>query len=113
MIEAHEPRALVELALETYRAEILPELPADKRYVGAMIANALDIAARSLAAAAPQDDPLADISGTAPADTSRLARLIREDRVPIDDATLRASLRAAVERELAVRNPKVLTPRRP
>ena len=34
---------------ETYRDEILPALPPDKRYVGAMVANALDIAARSLA----------------------------------------------------------------
>ena len=47
------PRALLTIAAETFREEILADLPKDKRYAGAMTANALAIAERMLAAGDP------------------------------------------------------------
>lgn len=41
--------ALLDLATEMLRADLLPALPPEQRYAGAMIANALEIARRSLA----------------------------------------------------------------
>ena len=40
-------KALLSIALKTCRAEILEDLTGSKRYIGAMVANALDIAERS------------------------------------------------------------------
>lgn len=58
---------LLSVALETYQREILPHLPPDARYSGAMIANALGIAARQTAngVAFAQDarETLAALSG--------------------------------------------------
>ncbi len=46
--DAYATRALLELALTAYRQDLLGSLPASKRYLGAMVANALEIALRDL-----------------------------------------------------------------
>ena len=43
-----DPDALLDLAIETLRADVLPALQPEQRYAGAMIANALEIARRGL-----------------------------------------------------------------
>lgn len=103
------PGALLNIAIETYRAEILPALGAQHRYVAAMTANALEIAARANdrsedARVAPA---LGRIYGSEPATRDRLAADIRAGRV--SDAThpqLRAALGELLRAELAVRNPR-------
>ena len=44
-----DAHSLLAIALETYRAEILPAVPPEKRYTALMVANALAIAERELA----------------------------------------------------------------
>lgn len=41
-----DARGLLDIALSVYRAEVLPAIPASRRYEALMIANALAIAAR-------------------------------------------------------------------
>lgn len=103
------PGSLLEIAIETYRAEILPALGAQYRYVGAMTANALEIAARAHARSedARVAPALERIYGAEPATRGRLAADIRAGR--ISDAThpqLRAALGELLRAELAVRNPR-------
>jgi hypothetical protein len=45
-----DARNLLATALAAFRAEVLPVLPAEKRYVGLMIANALAMAEREISA---------------------------------------------------------------
>ena len=103
------PGSLLDTAIETYRAEILPALGAQHRYVAAMIANALEIAARTNDRS--EDERVAPalgrIYGSEPATRSRLATDIRAGR--ITDAThpqLRSALGELLRAELAVRNPR-------
>lgn len=117
MKDAHTPAALVALALETYRAEIVPALPPDQRYIGAMIANALEIALRSMGsdaeALAVVENAVLSSLGTGPApDAAQLVQDIRSDRTGMPDGDLRQSLLNLVEHELAVRNPRYLKARK-
>ena len=106
--------SLIELAAETLRSEIAPTLPAEKRYLAAMIGNALEIARREIitdgetAAWTLLDTLYPDGDGTA----ARLAADIRHgkfsDRTHAD---LRKNLRAILVSELKIRNPKFLSTR--
>jgi hypothetical protein len=107
--------ALLDLVGEAFKAEIAPSLPPDKRYLAAMMANALDIARREIAveeealALALLDSVYEDGDGT----LEQLARDIRSGAV--NDATnpdLRKRLRTHLESELAVRSPRFLASRR-
>lgn len=107
--------ALIGLAVEMLRAELLDALPAEKRYAGAMIANALDVArreiaddAREAAAWAILDKAYEEGEGTLEA----LARDIRAGEVD-DDAVngLRGLLRSLLIAELRVVNPRFLASR--
>jgi hypothetical protein len=49
MRNAPTAELLLSVALETYKRDVLPHLPSEARYSGAMIANALGIAARQSA----------------------------------------------------------------
>lgn len=105
---------LIELAVETLRADILASLPADKRYTAAMIINALEIARRDVLA----DDEAAAWSlldrlyPDGDGSSALLAADIRAGK--IGDAThptLRADLKSVLIAELRVRNPKFLASR--
>ncbi len=105
---------LVALAVETLKAEIVPHLPADKRYAAAMVANALDIARREITTT--DDSPLWALLDTTYDDgdgtPQQLATDIRAGAV--SEAThpgLGAKLRAIVVAELKVRNPRFLRSR--
>jgi hypothetical protein len=103
--------ALLDLVAEAFKGEIAPALPADKRYLAAMIGNALDIARREMAV---EEEALAfqlldhffdDGDGT----LQELSRAIRSGEV--NDKTnpdLRARLKAHLANELKVRNPRFL-----
>lgn len=117
MNDAHSPGALVAIALETYRAEIMPGLPPDQRYIGAMIANALEIALRSMGseaeALAVVENAVLSGLGTGPApNAAQLVHDIRADRTGMPDDNLRRALLNLVEHELAVRNPRYLKVRK-
>jgi len=106
--------ALLDLVADVFKREIAPALPADKRYLAAMIGNALEISRRALAV---EEEVLAfklldaiyeDGDGT----LQQLSRDIRSGVV--NDAThpqLRARLKAHLISELNVRNPRLVTMR--
>lgn len=106
--------ALLDLVADAFKSEIAPSLPADKRYLAAMIGNALDVSRREIA---QEEEALAfelldhffeDGDGT----LVQLARDIRSRKV--SDTThpdLRARLKAHLANELKVRNPRFLTSR--
>jgi hypothetical protein len=104
-----DAETLLALVAETLRAEIMPGLPADKRYTAAMMANALDIAARAIAveeeapALALLDTFYDDGDGT----LAGLAKDIRAGKVSEKThKDLRERLKAHLLAELAVRNPR-------
>ena len=106
--------ALLGLAAETLKAEIMTALPAEKRYAAAMIANALEVAAREIAGEAEAaqfallDAVYEDGDGT----LKRLAGDIRSGAVnDRSHPDLRARLKAQLIAELAVRNPRFLKSR--
>jgi len=103
--------ALLDLASEALRNEIAPSLPADKRYLAAMIGNALDIARREMAGEAEAatfallDAVYDDGDGT----LAQLAKDIRAGKVTDQSyADLRKRLKTQLMSELAVRNPRHL-----
>jgi hypothetical protein len=105
---------LIALAAETLKAEIVPTLPADKRYAAAMIANALDIARREITTAdeAPLWAILDQVYDDGDGTPQQLCEDIRAGTV--SEAThpgLGAKLRAVVVAELKVRNPRFLRTR--
>ena len=105
---------LLDLVAEAFKSEIAPALPAEKRYLAAMIANAIEVSRRAVAV---EDEALAfqlldavyeDGDGT----LAQLARDIRSGVV--NDAThpeLRARLKSHLANELKVRNPRFLASR--
>lgn len=106
--------SLLDLAQEVVREEIASAVPGDKRYLAAMLANALDIARREISGEAEAagfallDDVYDDGDGT----MHRLARDIRAGKV--GDAThadLRRRLKDVLVAELGVRNPRYLKAR--
>lgn len=106
---------LLELALATLKDELSPALPPEKRYAAAMVANAIEIAGREIAAAEGEqplwallDEVYDDGDGT----PGKLAADIRSGM--IDESTrpgLGKRLLAVLEAELAVTNPRFLAPR--
>ena len=114
MSKGKDPEALLALAAETLKAEIAPALPPEKRYAAAMVANALEIAARAAAVEEEAQafellDPFYEDGDGTLAD---LARDIRAGKISDEShPELRRRLRAHVVRELKVRNPRFLASR--
>ncbi len=114
MTDRLNAESLLDLVQETLRTEIMPSLPADKRYTVAMLANAIDIAQREVAVEADAlhlallDAFYEDGDGTL-ADMARQIRSgsISEEMYP----DIRKRLRAYLVHELQVRNPRFLISR--
>lgn len=108
------PEALLDLAAATLRDELLAALPADKRYVGAMLANAIDIARRGIAdeAETARFELLDDIYDDGDGTLAQLARDIRSGSITAKGHTdLPARLEKMLIAELAVANPRFLAAR--
>jgi hypothetical protein len=106
--------ALLDLATEMLRAEVLPALGPEHRYAGAMIANALDIARRDLAeeVEAAEWTLLDGLYEEGEGSTAQLARDIRAGTLPEGKARgLAAALRMLLIAELRVKNPRFLASR--
>ena len=108
------PDALLALAIEMLQADVLPALPPEQRYAGAMVANASAIARRGIpgdaeAAEWALMDKLYDDGEGSP---RQLALDIRDGSLPKAKSTnLAAALRAQLIEELRVANPKFLASR--
>lgn len=103
--------ALLDLATELLRAEVLPALGPEQRYAGAMIANALDIARRGLAeeVEAAEWALLDGLYEEGEGSMAQLARDIRAGTLPEGKAAgLADALRTLLIAELRVRNPRFL-----
>lgn len=106
-------RALIDIALETFQQEILTDLPPEKRYAGAMTANALAIASRRLTGQNPARDLLAYVGSRSGTDVETLAKAIRNGS--ISDAShpeLLPRLMEMLEAELRQTNPRFLASRK-
>jgi hypothetical protein len=116
---------LLAIARSTLLDKLLPRLPEDLRYDGLMIANAMAIGARELAARdTPAKNELARVGtllGERTADLSgaalhraltdanrRLAAAIRAGRFDEDRAALLTHLAQTAAEELAIANPRAL-----
>ncbi|NMG32486.1 DUF6285 domain-containing protein [Aromatoleum evansii] len=119
MREQPKGDALLATARQILRDDVLPALPADRKYALLMVMNAMSIAERQLRNGdAPEVQELAELrellddSKASPAEGNRqLARLLRAgagDPGAPQRAALFAHLRAAGRRRLAESNPKVL-----
>ena len=126
MNDRPDAQNLLETARKVFVAEIIPALPAASRYTALMIANAIAIAQREIAAGDASlvaergrlrtllPETAATPAGTALPDevagyNRRLAREIRAGRFDGDGrAVLLEHLRRATEEKLAVSNPKML-----
>jgi hypothetical protein len=112
-----EPDAcgLVTIALQTFRESILPVVPAEQRFEALMIANALSIAERELAAA-PEPGLAAAVggliggSGGLETVAPRLCAAIDESDfdTPERQAELRKVLWELTRARLSVSNPRLL-----
>jgi len=116
MFEPSDSRALLGLAAEVFRRDVLPGLDRERRYPGAMIANAMAIALRQLdrGGEAAERRLLAAVYGPSDrgADMARLANEIRAGTVSDEShAGLARGLRDLVIAELRERNPKFLASR--
>lgn len=108
-------RQLLEIAHKTYRSEILEELSGSKRYIGAMVANAMDIAARAL----ERDDPAKQLesltekpASSGSAELKSLAAAIRAGQISMaTHPELRDILLAYVRAKLEISNPRFLKQR--
>ena len=114
------------VALDTFRAEVLPAVPPDRRYAALMIANALAIVGRELAtldaaghamldAMAPLvgEDADPSLSGTALRERvdglqRRLCADIAAGACDAAGPELMACLEATVQARLRIANPKLL-----
>lgn len=108
---------LLEITGTALRTELLPALPPERRYQGAMVGNALAISLRALrlgaAASEAEREGLLGLLGDQESGLGALrARLCREIRAGLHDgersAALRAHLREAVRQRLAISNPEHL-----
>jgi Domain of unknown function (DUF6285) len=105
---------LIALAAETLKSELVPDLPPEKRYAAAMIANALDIARREITTAdeAPLWAILDQVYDDGDGTPQQLSADIRAGTVSeTTHPGLGAKLRAVVVAELKVRNPRFLRSR--
>lgn len=113
-----DARELLEIARQTLLQELLPALPADKRYLTLMVANAMAIAARehqagSHADAAEGEQLRALLDDPQPSPQSvpeALAAAIRAGRYDAPEARARLleTLHATTLARLAISNPKAL-----
>lgn len=114
-----DPKAgdLVAIALRSFREAILPVIPADQRFTALMIANALGMAERELAAGGKADAALADAVGKLIDAKGDLRALLPRLCIDIDvgrfdsperQEALRAVLKDITRARLAVSNPKRL-----
>lgn len=81
MTDRPDAKELLEIARAALASELLPFLPPDKRLTGLMVASALAMAARELAAPLPELPPVrtADIrAGKHDADTALYEALLTE-----------------------------------
>lgn len=110
-------RDLVAIALRSFREAILPVVPADQRFTALMIANALGMAERELAAGTAAEPDLAAAVGELLGETGdlptllpRLCAAIDAGRFDVPDrqAALRAVLKDITRARLALSNPKRL-----
>ena len=114
MHRGYRAEAILELATKTFRDELLPALPGDKRYLGAMLASALDVAKRQLTSDFEASDwaLLDPIYGEGEGSIKMLAGDIRARRVSTQThADLAKQLSEHVKAELALRNPRFLNSR--
>lgn len=126
MNDRPDARDLLEIARHTFTAEVLPAVPEALRYTALMIANAIAIAQREIAAgdaplrgeyrrlagllsgnvAAPDGDALREAVEDY---NRRLANEIRAGRFDGEErAEMLEHLRCTTEEKLAVSNPKAL-----
>lgn len=108
------PEALLALAAHTLRSGLLPDLPAEKRYIGAMIANAIDIAARGLdeSAETVRWELLDRLYDDGEGSLQQLARDIRAGTIaPETHPDLPDQLTRLLVSELSVANPRFLASR--
>ncbi|MBO6559937.1 MAG: hypothetical protein JJ959_05345 [Nisaea sp.] len=131
MYEAPGRKALIETALDSFQAEILPELAGDRKYLGLMIASALAMAVRELEADEDADpirrvldafaalygeDNVARAGADAQTRLDALSRdLTRELREGVYDRDLTGPvqqvLTVLIEEKLKLSNPKFLAAR--
>lgn len=101
---------LIEIALESLRRDILADASPDKRYAGAMVASALEIARRGIMSDAESvrwallDAMYDDGEGS----LERLARDIRAGKFARTELELAERLRQLVIDELKISNPRFL-----
>lgn len=101
--------ALLEIARATFEDEIRPGLDKDKRYAGAMVANALGVAERRLTHADPEAALVARFGAE---NLSGLAAAIRDCEISsASHSTLAQELLDHVRAELAITNPRFLASR--
>lgn len=106
--------ALIDLAIETLKAEITPALPPEKRYAAAMVANALEIARREIDTAEDAAE-LALLDAFYEDGDGTLGQLAKDLRAgEFSDKThpdIAQRLTAHLVAELKVRNPRALQAR--
>lgn len=108
------PETMIALAVETLKAEIVPHLPADKRYQAAMIVNALDIARREITTTdeSPLWALLDQVYDDGDGNVQQLVIDIRSGKVSeASHPGLGAKLRNLLVAELKAKNPRFLRSR--
>lgn len=102
---------LLETALASLRADLLPHLPNQARYNGLMVANALAIVLRDLQAAQARRHIAETLTGLIGRDDApALCAAIDAGRFdePAPDAILRQALLTITRARLSISNPKAL-----
>lgn len=106
---AQKAATLLDIALATYEEEIRPGLEKDKRYTGAMIANALGIALRRLERPDPE---AALVERFGAGSVAEVAAAIRScDICSQSEPALAQELLDHLRAELAITNPRFLASR--
>ena len=103
---------LLELAVESLRADVMPHTAPQAHYAAAMIANAIDIARREIAAdiEAPMWALLDDLYEPGDGSPRQLARDIRSGEVSeAKNPGLAKRLLKVLEAELAITDPRRLS----
>lgn len=104
MSDRPDAAALIAVAREALSKDVMPRLPSDLTLTGLMIARALDIAAREIAAGSGASSAFARARAAAGfADDAALVAALRDGPVP---AELWDALLAEARARVAVANPK-------
>lgn len=109
--ELPDAHNLLETALNSLRADLLPQLPDHARYTGLMVANALAIILRDLRADSARAEMAKEtIDLTGQADTTVLCQsiLAGDFDTPAHETALRQALLAITRARLSINNPKAL-----